>query len=198
MIRRIAIIGGKKSGTKFKINPDQTVTIGREDYCDIAIPEKKISRKHCRIYWDPSSNNITIEDLGSMNGTIVNGTRIKKPTLLRNKDSFQVGSSVIEIQQEGGDDQLETEDSNIDADLSAFIDQTTSIPLDLLPEKSELEIETIGNQLSDDQNITGGRLLSGQLDLIPLPDLLQFLETTQKSGHLVLSKKKVYFPNYYY
>ena len=53
--------------------------IGREKSCDITIPSDEISRSHARIIARPDS--ILIEDLGSANGTYVNGHPIEKAVL---------------------------------------------------------------------------------------------------------------------
>ena len=55
------------------------MTIGRDAECDICIPDHRISRKHAKLSVMPSG--VLVEDLGSVNGTIVNGKKIDKPTL---------------------------------------------------------------------------------------------------------------------
>ncbi|MFT3921286.1 MAG: FHA domain-containing protein [Myxococcales bacterium] len=64
--------------------------IGREATCRIAILDSTISRRHARIQCD--GEWVTIEDLGSSNGTRVNGILISGPHVLREGDRIGVGS----------------------------------------------------------------------------------------------------------
>src|SRR3954451_4045159 len=61
--------------------------------------DSEISRVHARIYHDPSGQ-LTVEDLGSTNGTFVNDNRISTPTSLRPGDQVRVGQTTLGV--EGG------------------------------------------------------------------------------------------------
>jgi pSer/pThr/pTyr-binding forkhead associated (FHA) protein len=50
----------------------QTVTIGRGNDCDIVLDDRQVSRVHARIIWN--DNHYELEDLGSKNGTHLNGS----------------------------------------------------------------------------------------------------------------------------
>ncbi len=56
-----------------------TLTIGRSGDCGIAIPSEEISRQHARV--TPAADGLLIEDLGSSNGTYINGKRIQSGLL---------------------------------------------------------------------------------------------------------------------
>jgi hypothetical protein len=64
--------------------PDHTVTIGREPANDIALTDPEISRRHARIMYQ--AGRYVVEDLGSTNGTFVNGRRISEPVVLKPGD----------------------------------------------------------------------------------------------------------------
>jgi DNA-binding winged helix-turn-helix (wHTH) protein len=69
--------------------------IGRTDDADIPIDRTEVSRCHARIF--VSGTTATIEDLGSKNGTYLNGERLEQPTLLNNGDEIWIGRSVARL-----------------------------------------------------------------------------------------------------
>jgi FHA domain len=66
-------------------------TIGREG-CDITLVDPDVSRRHAAIRI--AASEVTIEDLGSTNGTLVNGERITEPRTLRDGDEVRIGSAI--------------------------------------------------------------------------------------------------------
>jgi pSer/pThr/pTyr-binding forkhead associated (FHA) protein len=62
--------------------------IGRHPNCDLRIPLMEISRRHCQI--DCHNGLFALRDLGSFNGTFVNGERIEE-TQLKPGDHIQIG-----------------------------------------------------------------------------------------------------------
>lgn len=71
------------------LNEKNTITIGRQD-CDITLANLTISRKHTEITRQ-DENQFLVKDLGSKNGTFVNGTQISSPTLVSLQDTIQIG-----------------------------------------------------------------------------------------------------------
>jgi pSer/pThr/pTyr-binding forkhead associated (FHA) protein len=67
----------------------QTATIGRSVECDIVITSKSISRENTRIHRE--GRHWSVEDLGSTNGTHLNGERLIAAMNLRDGDSIKVG-----------------------------------------------------------------------------------------------------------
>jgi len=63
--------------------------IGRGSDCDLCVHDNAISRHHCQIR--VHDQEATIADLGSSNGTFVNGTRVLSQTALHTGDEIQVG-----------------------------------------------------------------------------------------------------------
>jgi diguanylate cyclase (GGDEF)-like protein len=74
---------------------DRPTTIGREDDNGLALNDGSISRRHCRIERDAESSLYVVVDLGSTNGTIVNGNKIEERYPLREGDKIFLGSSVV-------------------------------------------------------------------------------------------------------
>lgn len=64
-----------------------TQVIGRHHECDISIPSEEISRRHAQV--KPTTDGIMVEDLGSSNGTFINGQRVQTG-LLKNGDELRL------------------------------------------------------------------------------------------------------------
>jgi pSer/pThr/pTyr-binding forkhead associated (FHA) protein len=62
--------------------------MGRDPTCDVVIPDRQVSRHHARLTLTPQG--VLIEDLGSKNGTHLNGVSLEKPTLLQDGDAIQI------------------------------------------------------------------------------------------------------------
>jgi pSer/pThr/pTyr-binding forkhead associated (FHA) protein len=70
-------VSGPAFGKTYPIPSEQT--IGRAQECDICVPSDEISRKHALV--KPSPEGLSVEDLGSANGTFINGKRVQKGVL---------------------------------------------------------------------------------------------------------------------
>lgn len=66
-------------------------TIGRGDDCDIRVPIASISRRHCMVWQE--SGSIWAADLGSSNGTFVNGVNASQPVALFHGDRIVLGAT---------------------------------------------------------------------------------------------------------
>lgn len=66
----------------------RTLTIGRGGDCDIVLDDRQISRLHARVVW--REDHYEIEDLGSKNGTHLNGRDVLSPQALHDGDEIQV------------------------------------------------------------------------------------------------------------
>jgi len=81
-------LGGDDEQEKYPLGT--RVVIGRLDSCDIPIHDKSVSREHARL--SRLRDGYVIEDLGSTNGTLVNGQRIEEATLLYPGDGVTIGA----------------------------------------------------------------------------------------------------------
>lgn len=66
----------------------RTLTIGRSSDCDIVLDDRQISRFHARVVW--RDDHYEIEDLGSKNGTHLNGRDVVTPQVLHDGDEIQI------------------------------------------------------------------------------------------------------------
>ncbi|KAL0236783.1 hypothetical protein PCE1_000180 [Barthelona sp. PCE] len=91
----LRVITGPLSGRVFPLNDVSVVTIGRSNTCSITIPDKLVSRLHCR-FTIGDDEIVRLEDQ-SQNGTFLNGARLRKQALyiLKLHDSITVASTKL-------------------------------------------------------------------------------------------------------
>jgi pSer/pThr/pTyr-binding forkhead associated (FHA) protein len=85
--------GPEKSLVEMNLQRRDSVVIGRGTECDVVIQDLKASRRHCQLTRNESG--FMLEDLGSRNGTIVNGVKITAPVLLKANHTFQIGDTMF-------------------------------------------------------------------------------------------------------
>lgn len=73
----------------------QRLVIGRSETCDIVLSSALVSRQHARV--SVSADGVQIEDLGSRNGVLVNGTPIERPTRLAHGDTILLGEEELKL-----------------------------------------------------------------------------------------------------
>ncbi len=151
----LRFISGKYQGGEFPLRMNREIIIGRSSDLDMVLVEDMVSRRHAKI--TTTDSEIYIQDLGSTNGTFVNGEKVTR-SRLQEGDRILVGTSIIKM---------------VSVDMNA-------------EHQSEAEarrrLEAGANRHS-----TSGRPMSGVIEEIPLPDLLQLLSTSRKSGVLTVS-----------
>jgi hypothetical protein len=149
----LRFISGKYQGGEFPLRMDREIVIGRSSDLDMVLVEDMVSRKHAKI--STGAGQVTIQDLGSTNGTFVNGEKIKK-VRLKEGDRILIGTSIIKL---------------VAVELGAA-------------QVTEAEARSRMDQSAQRRPSMAGRPMSGSIEEIPLPDLLQLLSTSRKSGVL--------------
>jgi len=92
---KLVFRSGLLAGREEEITSEEII-IGRDPAHSLSIDDVKVSRNHLKIY--PENELLMLEDLGSTNGTFINGKRVTKPTRLRNGDMVSLGeNNVFEI-----------------------------------------------------------------------------------------------------
>lgn len=79
---------GLSCGQIVDIEHPETV-VGRHRECQLRIPSADVSRRHCILRID--DGQLTVEDLGSMNGTHINGERIVGVRAVQDGDKLEIG-----------------------------------------------------------------------------------------------------------
>jgi ABC-2 type transport system ATP-binding protein len=89
----VTIVAGADTGREFAVS--RPLLVGRGADADVLISESDVSSRHASLA--PSADGIAIEDLGSTNGTFVNGERVTASRELATGDKIQVGATVLEV-----------------------------------------------------------------------------------------------------
>lgn len=98
----LKVIGGPNNGAEFSMQPQATYLIGTDpNTCDIVFHDTSVSRQHARITID-TNDNISIEDLKSRNGTLLDGETIKEKTQVQPNMIMTLGTSSFVIYDREG------------------------------------------------------------------------------------------------
>lgn len=100
---KFIVNSGRSAGRGIAIKR-QKLLIGRAEECDVRPLSEEVSRRHCEIVH--GGGQVTVEDLGSRNGTFVNGRKIEVKTTLADGDILRIGS--LELKFAAGTPQQET------------------------------------------------------------------------------------------
>jgi pSer/pThr/pTyr-binding forkhead associated (FHA) protein len=91
---RLKVIEPAESrGSQFDLGEE--LTVGRADGCRIRLDDSFTSQLHARVF--SRDGQFFVEDLGSTNGTFVNGSKIGSPTPLRRGDRLKIGKTTLEV-----------------------------------------------------------------------------------------------------
>src|SRR3954469_1884041 len=154
----LRFISGKYQGGEYPLGEGQEIVIGRSSELDMVLVEEMVSRKHARIAL--ADGVITIEDLGSTNGTFVNGEKVDHGTL-KEGDRVLIGTNILKVMGVAQDGEQKL-------DLKAVAAGRVT---------ARQRMSRVGDEPPR---------MSGSLEEIPLPDLLQLFGTSKKNGVLVL------------
>ena len=90
----LRFISGKYQGGEFPLEEKREIIVGRSSDLDMVLVEEMVSRRHARIQLVDGSVNI--DDLGSTNGTFVNGERVTHAEL-QEGDRVLIGSNILKV-----------------------------------------------------------------------------------------------------
>jgi len=91
---RLVVKAGAAAGRVFELNRE-VVIIGRSQQCDLVVEEPELSRQHARFV--RQGGGYLLEDLGSTNGTFVNGVRLTAPRRLQPGDEIRLGPKTVMV-----------------------------------------------------------------------------------------------------
>src|SRR3954447_15141721 len=94
----LVIVQGRSVSNTIKLGEGVT-TIGRHDECNLRIKSSQVSRKHCELF--EKKGLLMVKDLGSSNGTLVNGKRIEGQSVLEPGDELTIGGVKLRVAKVG-------------------------------------------------------------------------------------------------
>ncbi len=139
-----------------RLSETMPTAIGRHSSCELVLRKDDISRRHAEVF--PEGGEFRIRDLGSTNGTFLNGERIQDSALLHAGDKVEIGSSIIVFCQ-------------VDGDVGVIDDEPSAAK----------------TMIAERLPVASGGAFQGDLSEIPPDALLQLLEMGRKSGLLELT-----------
>ncbi|TMB31620.1 MAG: DUF4388 domain-containing protein [Deltaproteobacteria bacterium] len=154
----LRFISGKYQGGEYPIGGTGDLVIGRASDLDMVLIEDMVSRKHAKLHIGPAE--LTISDLGSTNGTFVNGEKVKTAKL-KEGDRILIGTSILKL-------------IAVDKLPGEVVDRRTA---QAALEKAAAQKQKSGGERS---------AVQGRLEEVPLVDLLQLLSTSKKTGAIVI------------
>jgi pSer/pThr/pTyr-binding forkhead associated (FHA) protein len=153
-------ISGPGCPRKIRLLPLEELVFGRDDDCQVILDEDPVSRRHARVLFADLKPQVL--DLGSTNGTFLNGKQVHR-ALLKDGDQIQIGGSIFRVAmgKEGAEP---------------------------LSEASVKHVQTLIQRNKGQSSAHPGQssAISGNLSEIRLPSLLQVLESDRATGTLVV------------
>ena len=130
-VYQLTVQSGPDTGKVFPLDKPEMV-IGRDLTVDIVISDSEVSRKHAHLTLQQAG--YVLEDLGSTNGTVVNGQRLSSPYPLKSGESITLGEHVVLLYEAS---QGDTEATQVAANTFAPRAPATMVEAPAVPEFAE-------------------------------------------------------------
>jgi hypothetical protein len=151
-------ISGKYQGGEYPLGETGELVIGRSSELDLVLVEDMVSRKHAKVTLGAAG--ISIADLGSTNGTFVNGEKVRRAQL-KEGDRILIGTNILKL---------------------VAVARGQGAPVNAKAAQQNLE----ATAAAQDKKQGGRSAVQGRLEEVPLVDLLQLLGTSKKTGAIVI------------
>lgn len=100
----LLVVQGAESDLGLHVVCDRAIHIGRDTEVELPLRDGSISRRHCVVEQDEPTSRYVLKDLGSTNGTRVNGARVEDSIVLTEGDKIFLGASVVKFSYVDGFD----------------------------------------------------------------------------------------------
>lgn len=141
---KLIIVSGPGVGRELPLGANNV--LGRQESCDIVLPDESISRNHARIFMENES--YFVEDLGSTNGTFVNG-KLAERLEIHHHDTIRAGNFMFNFQTE-----QEQPDSRLGRTMISFTpeDFGPSTVVDVI-EATDYDLDAEAAALAEKQDV---------------------------------------------
>jgi predicted component of type VI protein secretion system len=95
---QLVVLRGRSATTALKLG-DGVTTAGRHDDCQLRIKSSEVSRRHCQFF--EKNGLLLVKDLGSSNGTLLNGKKIEGQRVLEPGDELTIGPVKLRVEKVG-------------------------------------------------------------------------------------------------
>ena len=160
----LKFISGKYQGGEFPLEEGKEYIIGRSSESHMVLVEDMVSRHHAKI--SVIDDEVHLNDMGSTNGSFVNGERVSN-CVLNEGDRILFGTSIIKL--------MRTSKSE------GFQPRSDAAPPPQ-PDRPATGGQTQAIRIQSQSTVAGA--MSGLLEEVPLPDLLQLFSGARKTGTL--------------
>ncbi len=169
-------------GTEFELSGE--MSIGRSDDCDITVNDSRVSRKHARIAVE--NGKVVLEDLGSANGTYINGQRLEGQQELSSGDGIAFDNAQFTFQV--GDAPSEPEEAATDPNATMIGSAPPPAVEPPAPEPEVVSEKSVPGSWDDSQGVEGTQLMQAP-DMPELSEALQSAAATADTDlpHLIIS-----------
>ena len=95
---QLVVLRGRSATTALKLG-DGVTTAGRHDECQLRIKSSEVSRRHCQFF--EKNGMLLVKDMGSSNGTFLNGKKIEGQRVLEPGDELTIGPVKLRVEKVG-------------------------------------------------------------------------------------------------
>ena len=142
----LRVVAGPNMLRFCSVYPNERITIGRDETCDMPLADTSVSRRHAAVA-STIDQRLTLQDLGSTNGTMLNGQPVTDTVTLQVGDQIEVGGITLRVDRMGLDElahlarvverlNLASKDSLTGLTTRHYLEQDLPMLVDKLAEKN--------------------------------------------------------------
>jgi len=189
---------GSYQGKQYSLKANHETVIGRGDDADIIFDDHTVSRRHAKIF--VQGEDVIVEDMGSTNGIFVDGRKITR-SKVKLGDLIVIGSNMVNIGVQPSGPTMRVAAPGVEPAAGPVVRMAApegeagpAVRIAATPGIGStgpvIRIASAGlesavrDSAASPRKVNGSASMSGQIDQIPLSDLIQLLSTSGKSGVL--------------
>ena len=167
----LIFLAGPIAGRRYKLGEGEYV-IGRRSDCQVFVPDMRVSRQHARL--SREGEQWTLEDLGSNNGTYINGIRLQAATPIKHDDEITIANNKIRV--EATENTVEGQPRYPEGNVVTIVDVAANSLIRPRDDSSSGRLPMISSGMISISDQKAVRLIERKLDAI-----MQLLHATASS-----------------